>query len=185
MRPGRKRTTESRVSQSTANPHTPATMSNAPSSKVGLAWEGISVPKTTRTEPARTMTSIMASTNRSARIVPNPALKGTRYRVEQVGAIGVAELGRDDRVGEIGQHHDLSQSRGRRDRKALGLIESRRIEHAAPPPATHEEGAIPEHEGDGQEPEIRLPHLRPNRTGIDVEAPRHEARGRRWRCRKR
>ena len=52
-------------------------MSSAPSSKAGLAWDGISVPKTTSAAPARTTTSIMASTNRSARIVPNPALKGT------------------------------------------------------------------------------------------------------------
>jgi hypothetical protein len=66
-----------RVSQSTASPHTPATTTNAPRSKVGLAWDGISVPKTASTAPARTMTTIMASTNRSARIVPNPALKGT------------------------------------------------------------------------------------------------------------
>ena len=56
----------------------------------------------------------------------------------------------------------------------MGLVESRGIEHAAPPPAADEEGAIPEDEGDGQEPEIGLPDLRPDRTGIDVEAAHHE-----------
>jgi hypothetical protein len=60
----------------------------------------------------------------------------------------------------------------------MGPIQASRIEHAAPTPTAHEKGAIPEHVGDGQEPEIRLPYLRPNGAGIDVKAAHHEPKDR-------
>ena len=133
---GRRRRSDTRTTS-------PPTARSTPAIRAGSASGGRVPWNATRIETASSPASTTRSISRSARIVPIVTVKETPGRpLQHVAAIGVAEPGDRDAVGEPGEVEDLAEAEGGGHRDPLGAAVADILQQRLPAQRAHDEGGV-------------------------------------------